>query len=394
MMVQRHPRCAGLPLSSNARACVLAATSVSSEDPGLAAFEQRLHELCASGGTWLHVALNFFNDMGAFHAAKHSAASCVEMHGVGGFKTRFWKRVLTPMAVRQYTHIWLFDSDLNVAPASFALPTMIQIMFAINVSIIAPAPFGGPSPGHFQYFGTRCRNNACRCAGKHDWPDSVSLDVNCVACRQPIAEVKSPVFTVEAWGVIYQLLLATLPEAILNGDFLMDLHWCSIVDHIVHGCDGRHFRDSKVARLCVARFGGACATSYATPIQHLDHRTINRSTFENGQALAHMRHIAHGILGSYLMYPSHRPHGTLLATKPCWSARELTTVLTASNWSAQSLPRAVAARAMVDSCTAASIASNVTSKGRPLRVTDGMRCDRVSEGLGLQPHHRGRNIRA
>ena len=137
------PPQSGLACSSDAAfhqsetnvACVLAATAMSSSDPRLDWLETRLEENCKSYGGWLHFLLNYHDGGGTTSSlATRFSASCIATTQWRGFKTLFWKHALQPAVLRRYTHVWLFDSDLDVSPSAFALPTMLRIMQKINVS--------------------------------------------------------------------------------------------------------------------------------------------------------------------------------------------------------------------------------------------------------------------
>jgi hypothetical protein len=123
-----------LPLSGLSAACVLAATAMSSTDPRLDSLEARLEENCKSYRGWLHILLNYHDGGGttSSHATRFTS-SCIATTQFIGFKTLFWKHALQPITIRRYTHLWLFDSDLDITTSAFALPTILRIMHTINV---------------------------------------------------------------------------------------------------------------------------------------------------------------------------------------------------------------------------------------------------------------------
>ena len=150
-----------------------AATAISSANRHFVSFESRLAALCDAHGAWLHVLLNLYDG-----GTRGQHASCVQVSQWAGFKVRFWKHALSPSRLRHYTHVWLFDSDLDVAPSNFALPTMLRMMHAINVSIITPAPYGADA-GLYSYWGPRCRGSrVCRCTAPHAYSAEELLDVD------------------------------------------------------------------------------------------------------------------------------------------------------------------------------------------------------------------------
>ena len=122
-----------------------------------------------------------------------------------------------------------------------------------EVSIITPAPHG-PSAGLYSYWGRRCPGSSvCGCQNKHAHSASPEVDTTCVVCRQAAAEVKSPIFKINAWSAVHGMLLETMPDAALFSDFMIDLMWCGLVDHFVHGCDGRKEGASGTGHSCTSR---------------------------------------------------------------------------------------------------------------------------------------------
>ena len=78
-----------------------------------------------------------------YYTGKPHLTSCgqlapkVHCTNVTGMKALFWKAMFTPERVAYFTHIWLFDSDVEVYP--FALPQLIDVMRALGAAIGQPA---------------------------------------------------------------------------------------------------------------------------------------------------------------------------------------------------------------------------------------------------------------
>ena len=252
--------------------CLLAATSIAQRDPHLPRLVSDLSELL-SVFSWARAVLNIFSQPA--HAAKarlrnafHAAHRHIVPSFIPGFKTLFWRSVLRPVALTAFTHLLLFDSDLVVSPRSFDLVGLLRVGEAANASLIQPSPYGS-GPGLYGLGHPRCpESSACSCS-----PDPES---QCVACRQPVIEVKVPLFRMPAWVAVYEHMLGLLPPNVLMGDKMMDLVWCGILDHRVHGACAPSLDPGDAQFECVVKVGMACAVSYATPIQHLNHRTIER----------------------------------------------------------------------------------------------------------------------
>ena len=58
------------------------------------------------------------------------------------FKTLFWKQVLTPSLASSFTHLFLYDSDLQIHPEHWSLRRTLRLMRATGVHIMQPAPWG------------------------------------------------------------------------------------------------------------------------------------------------------------------------------------------------------------------------------------------------------------
>lgn len=135
--------------------CLLAATSISSREAHLEWHVGVLSALCETHA-WFHAVLNLFDDEPLVErvarAARRHAKIAVER--VRGFKTLFWKRVLTPERYGRFTHLWLVDSDMDIAPSRFDLVLLLRVMRRINASIVQPSPYGSGN-GFFGYAGVR-----------------------------------------------------------------------------------------------------------------------------------------------------------------------------------------------------------------------------------------------
>jgi hypothetical protein len=258
------------------RCCLLAATSISERDPHLRSLLSDLVDL-SGVHPWVRVLINFFGTIRT-HATERKISSAVHLAHpsiatsfVPGFKTLFWQRVLTPSALAAFTHLFVFDSDMLVRPASFDLVGLLRVGEAINASIIQPAPYGGGA-GTYMLGTKRCPDSdACKCS-----PDPHS---QCVVCRQPVVEVKVPLFTVAAWRTVYDRFLSLVPSSKLTADKMIDIIWCGLLDHYLHGgCAPikEQQKERERVKACVPYAGAACAVSYATPIRHFDHRSIER----------------------------------------------------------------------------------------------------------------------
>ena len=85
--------------------------------PRAVALRGSLRQVC-EGHSWIRVVLNFF-DRAVAASDTTGYPQCVGTTAVPGFKTLFWKLVLTPSAVAGYSHVFLMDSDLDVAGFEF-----------------------------------------------------------------------------------------------------------------------------------------------------------------------------------------------------------------------------------------------------------------------------------
>jgi hypothetical protein len=172
-------------------------------------------------------------------------------------RTVFWREVLTSAFVRPFTHIFVFDSDMDARPAAFDLVNLIRIQGAVGVSIISPAPYG-PGSGMFN-IGAH-PDATLRPACREGLPERT-----CAVCRHPTVEVKAPLFTAAAWRLIHGRIFAAAPDFALVAASGIDNAWCGLAAHVLHNCTWPRALDRADKRLpdCI---GISCAYSYATPM--------------------------------------------------------------------------------------------------------------------------------
>jgi hypothetical protein len=344
---------------------VLVATSIASRDAWLPFHVEQLLALVRLGedhgprGGWVHTLLNLFDEEPVGANSLRKLHRSLNVTTISGFKTRFWKAALSARAAAAYSHVWLADSDLVLHPAHFALSTLLRVMARTGALLVQPAVWGPGAGLHNAWPDAHGRTAAERqafevCDRSADeaeqtravaelraaW-DGLSASVEparwplhasegaCAACRTAVVEVKAPLFTSAAWQAV-AALLARLPEQELLCDSGLDLVWCALVEHLVGtGCDCY-----RCSALNISRGGGACGAScvvsYATPIRHLDARSLGEpaSTFRPNclrslsRALGRQQRL-------YQLMPTWRPRRSLLRSQPCWSAADLSTALRA-----------------------------------------------------------------
>ena len=227
-------------LNSGDDVCVVIAMAVRHSSRRFDLLKGTLAELCTAH-LWVRVALNIF-DVNA--TANESAAaaltsgfhSCVSPFGIPAFKTFFWQQTLVPSRLTNATHVFLVDSDMDIRPSAFDLVTLLRLSEATNVSILSPAPFGGPN-GFYNLANARIGNSQPT-TKKHCGVYPARWNEGCAVCRQPVMEVKSPLFTMEAWRVVFDKILGRMPANTLMGaPELLDLMWCWFVGYYLDGCD-------------------------------------------------------------------------------------------------------------------------------------------------------------
>ena len=202
--------------------CLLAATSISQTDTHLRTLLEDLGALLATH-PWARGIVNYFSEPSAaakqrLRTATQSTHPRLASSFVPGFKTLFWQTVLRPTTIAAFTHLFLFDSDMVVRPSEFNLVGLLRVGEAVNASLIQPSPYGGGA-GMYALGHPRCpESDACHCSPQ---PES-----ECAVCRQPVIEVKVPLFTRTAWAAVYDEFLGLVPSTSLTGDKMMDLTWC------------------------------------------------------------------------------------------------------------------------------------------------------------------------
>ena len=312
--------------------CLLVVTSISGASPRLPAFTASLGALCAAHA-WVRASLNFFSGQ-----VPPSLPTCVaSTSSLPGFKSLHWKHALAPRAVRSYTHIFLVDADMEVAPRHFELAAFVRLASATNVSVLGPVASGSGNALH--RLNNECGDESplhARCRGSPKCAKLCAADPErlCAVCRQPVVEVKAPMFTRAAWAVVHRLVLSGAPDDALVTDVGLDLTWCDLLNHKIHGCDPR---GATATKGCLAQVGQACAVSYATPMLHYDDRLVgagNNYTAVNrrGKLKAHLRREG---IDSYIKMPHWRPAGSLLSSQMCWSVLQLRAAsppLAAAGW--------------------------------------------------------------
>jgi len=300
-------------------ACVLVASAaaLSESHPIRLALGEVCHE-----HPWVRGILNFFDGPAPAKVQRLSTHlhPAIAVSSVPGFKTLFWKRIVTTKATRQYSHVFLIDSDMGVRPHEFQLVQFLRLAEATNVSIMGASPYG---PQMLYANGTRCPGKVRACE-ELCFPNPT---VRCPVCRQPVVEVKMPLFTATAWAVVHDRVLSTAADSSLVADTKLDLTWCDMVNHYVHGCDPR------AGTNCIERVGAACAYSYSTPIWHYNAKAIHRFMQAGAQQSGPKRPVFHSAtfvkhlqsigMTKYEKMPTWRPPRTLLKTHACWSVDQL-----------------------------------------------------------------------
>ena len=324
---------------------------------------QAVKETCETHA-WVRALLNVFDASQSMPLPL--LPPCATIATVPGFKLLWWTRLLGPSATAGFTHVWIVDSDMDFRPSQFALETFVRVQVATNTSLLGPSPFG-PGAGLYNLDGRRCRGSRrCDYCG-------TAPDVTCPVCREAWTEVKAPLFTHAAWAVVHSELLSRMPEDVLAaGVGHIDAIWCGLLDRALYNCALPWMSSSidKKARVSPSCRGLACACSFATPLRHLDtheingafedlnnatrgNETANREALQqkkryNRLGLGWMQETRPALPGMYAgarfidwkMYPSWRPNGTLLSTKPCWHQNELKYALPAPMKSSKASKRA------------------------------------------------------
>jgi hypothetical protein len=273
---------------------------------------QSLNSLCGEYD-WIRVAFNFFSG----GKTLTRLPSCATAYAIPGFKSLFWKRVLQPELLFAFSHVFVVDSDVELAPDYFEWLIFMRLMRATNVSIMSPAPYGAGN-------GIYRMNNLCgesvhvfsRCPGSRSCRDYCraapdGFEGGCTVCRQPLVEVKAAMFTSLAWAVMYEHMLRRALDRALCSSYGFDLAWCKLIDVHVHGA--RHAPD----------FGAACAYLYATPMYHHDDRVRKAKWINHSHHGPIKRSFHSNGLDRYIQYSRWRPKNSLLKSRPCWSVAQL-----------------------------------------------------------------------
>ena len=301
--------------------CVLLATAVSSRDTQVAKVVEAMTATCRLG--FARGVLNLFD---ADPLPVRADATLIRTTTVRGFKPHFWKAELTPTAVAAFTHVFLYDSDLQVHPEHFRLWQLLGLMNTTGVHIMQPAPYGSGNGLH-KATSQRAVKSRGLCApptpappeGQY-WP-APRLGDRCVACRVSVVEVKMPLFTVAAWQVVASVALAhmSLPMCDAHRDADLDLFWCKLVDHHLGACDCPTCAKLNETYALERRCLSSCAVSYATPIFHRDEKTLNRLNRTSGERCARNRGARS--FSFYKMSPTWAMLPGPMRAEPCWHAQ-------------------------------------------------------------------------
>ncbi|KAL1520879.1 hypothetical protein AB1Y20_022440 [Prymnesium parvum] len=185
------------------RACVLAVVAIGSKDAHLMhSFRPTAYALLEVH-QFVHLALNFFDlPAGArlLHAFRHPR---IMTYNVPGLKILFWKREITAQLTSRFSHVWFFDSDMDVHPERFDLITFLRLLEATNVTIMQPA-ISGEGAGFHNLERRSAKGLARKCG--------LTTADRCAVCRVSLVEVKTPIFTSAAWQVVQSAFLERVPD--------------------------------------------------------------------------------------------------------------------------------------------------------------------------------------
>ena len=310
-------------------ACVMLATSIGGPlDEDFPRLLSTLNALC-SRHLWFRVVLNLYDtpasEMGTRMPSTLPVHPSIQFSFEPGFKTMMWRHVLEPsqMHLKAYSHVWLVDSDMDFHPDRFDAITFVRVSELTNVSILAPSSYGSGN-GMYSMDVPRCLQHPRRSLCDRICAQNPMR--RCSVCRQPVVEVKAPLFKATAWRAVHQHLLSLIPERALAKCDNIDKHWCNLMMHYDQGCD--YFRSPGH---CTHAVGQSCAYSYVTPIRHLNIRTsfVCNSTLFNGDELAAWMR-SH--LAAYRMMPSWRPKGSLLYKDGCITSSRLESSTIMQGW--------------------------------------------------------------
>lgn len=143
--------------------------------------------------------------------------------------------------MRSFSHVWLFDEDLNIGV--FDLDRALDIMQRSHAAVGQPcidAAVGKKTTTHVPV----------RCA--------TALPSPCEAQSVPVVEVMTPIFTRSAWQHVHRRLLSNISDAFLyTADMGLDLSWCRLLAH-----------DLRVQTPCIR---------LNVSLEHFDSRSIRSS---------------------------------------------------------------------------------------------------------------------
>jgi len=176
-------------------------------------------------------------------AAIHRKLECTAHRGMKGL---FWKVMFTPAAVANFSHVWFFDSDVEIFP--FALLQLIDVMRALSAAIGQPS-VAKPSND------TNARSSTGPLL-QHSNPQH-PLSLGCVAARVNTVEVMTPVFEAPVWAAFHDRLVRHWPDSVLGWTvWELDQAWCGFAARAL----GRDV---------------PCIVSRITPIIHTDTRMMD-----------------------------------------------------------------------------------------------------------------------
>jgi len=244
-------------LGNGTALCLLLATTTSHVSPRFAYLYASLVQLVETH-SWARVALNLYSQ-GADKVVSRARRlhPSIYAFAVPGFKTLFWKRVLTTAAVQPFSHIMCIDDDMRVAPGQFQLVPLLRLQATLGVPLIAPAPIGA---GNGMHPATAERLPQLMYESRQ------KADEHCSVRTEPFVEIKAPLFSRDAWVVVHEHALSKIDDRSHTGPGL-DQVWCGLLEHRIFGhvC---HMKPMVTNGTCWRQLGGACAYSYITPMRH------------------------------------------------------------------------------------------------------------------------------
>ena len=166
----------------------------------------------------MHIAVNIFDGehLECGRALHASGASRVTY--VPGFKTLFWKQVLTPNITASYDLIWLLDCDLRITPHLFTISEVEYWLETTGASIIQP------SVVPHQHNGRGGRGALTR----------AGFSADCIARAVPHIEQMTPIFRRASFDVLWKAL-SRIPDERLGSDSGLETLWCGLA--VLHFAD-------------------------------------------------------------------------------------------------------------------------------------------------------------